>query len=350
MLRSIWKSLLGLPLLFCTSCARLEQRDSSRLELILKRDVLLCGVSGKIPGFSFLNEDGLYEGIDVDICKAMSAAILGDETKVEFRPLTAPERFTALKSGDIDILSRNTTFTLSRDAIGGNGVTFAPVIFYDGQGLMVRRQSGITFVKQLENETICVGSGTTTELNLNDAFQERNINYKAIKYQDLNQVIAGYLQKRCKGITSDRSQLAAARSGFKDPNEHIILDEVLSKEPLAPATADRDQRLSDVMKWVIYALFTAEELDITKNNVDRKFRQAQQDVNKASLRRFLGVDGDLGAKLGIPNKFVVNVLRSTGNYGEIYRRHLGKDSKVPINRGMNNLYKNGGLHSSPPFN
>ncbi len=344
------KSILGIIVILFSGCASLEKKGSSRLELIKNRDVLLCGVSGKIPGFSFLKSEGTYEGIDVDICKAMAAAILGDASKIEYRPLTAPERFTALKSGDIDILSRNTTFTLSRDAAGGNGVTFAPVIFHDGQALMVRKKSKIKGIEGLNNQTICVGSGTTTELNLNDAFQEKGLTYKAIKYQDLNQVVSGYLQKRCKAITSDRSQLAAARSGFKKPKQHIILDDVLSKEPLAPASADRNQRLSDVMKWVIYSLFAAEELGITMQNINDKYTFASDNPQQTSLRRFLGIDGDLGEKLGIENNFIVEVIKTTGNYAEIYERHLGPERSVSIKRGINHLYSNGGLHFYPPFN
>ena len=347
--RKLISTTLTLSIL-CSSCASLNETRTSRLDLIKSRDELHCGVSGKIPGFSFLKSNGSYEGLDVDICKAMAAAFIGNSNKIQFRPLTAPERFTALKTGEIDLLSRNTTFNLSRDSSGGNGLTFAPVIFHDGQGLMVKKSSGIKSIENLSGSNICVGSGTTTEQNLNDAFQERNLTYTPIKYQDLNQVVAGYLQGRCSAMTSDRSQLAASRSGFRNPTNHKILDDVLSKEPLAPVSLGGDQKLSDAIRWVVYALFAAEEYGINQTNIDFKHQEAKQNENLTSLRRFLGIDGRLGEKLGLPNDFVVKVIKTTGNYGEIYNRHLGKDSTVYIPRGRNNSYKNGGLLISPPFN
>ena len=345
--------LLALPLVsslfFLSGCATLGEGGASRLDLIKRRTELRCGVSGKIPGFSFLQRDGSFAGLDVDICRAFAAAFIGSPDQVQYRTLTAPERFTALRTGEIDLLSRNTTFNLSRDAAGGNGVSFAPVVFHDGQGLLIKRNSGITNLNDLKGQTICVGSGTTTEQNLNDAFQARGINYKPVKYQDLNQVIAGYLQERCSAMTSDRSQLAAARSGFSNPNQHVILPEILSKEPLAPLSAGGDQRLADAMRWVIYALFAAEEFGITQQNIEGKLEEAQRRPELTQIRRFLGIEGDLGQKLGLNNDFIVNVIKAVGNYGEIYDRHLGPKSAVPIPRGLNNLYSNGGVLTSPPF-
>tara|TARA_Y100001968_G_C19453968_1_gene770842 strand:- start:14581 stop:15627 length:1047 start_codon:yes stop_codon:yes gene_type:complete len=348
-MRRLICGIIFLPFLL-TSCATFNQNNYSRLDLIQKRNELRCGVSGKIPGFSFLQTSGRYEGLDVDICKAFAAAILGDPEKVDYRPLTAAERFTAIKTGEIDILSRNTTFTLSRDSSEGNGLAFGPVVFHDGQGLMVKNISGINSIEDLSNKSICVGSGTTTEQNINDAFESESIPYIPIKYQDLNQVVAGYLQGRCSAMTSDRSQLAAARSGFNNPKDHTILDIVLSKEPLAPASEGSDQKLSDVIRWTIFALISAEEQGITKSNIDEKLELAINNPRLKPLRRFLGVDGGLGEKIGLSNDFVIKVIKSTGNYGEIYKRHLGKNSKVPIQRGLNQLYNKGGLHISPPFN
>ena len=348
-MRRFVSGIVGLAALLA-GCATTNQDNSSRLNLIKNRNELICGVSGKIPGFSFLKSDGSYQGLDVDICKAFAAAIIGDSEKIQYRPLTAAERFTAIKTGEIDLLSRNTTFTLSRDSSGGNGLTFAPVVFHDGQGLMVKKESGIKSLKDLANKSICVGSGTTTEQNINDAFESSSLPYTPIKYQDLNQVVAGYLQGRCSAMTSDRSQLAAARSGFKNPKEHIILDDVLSKEPLAPASDGQDQKLADAMRWVIFSLISAEEQGITKSNIDEKVQIAKNNPQLKPLRRFLGIDGGLGEKIGLSNDFVVKVIRSTGNYGEIYERHLGKNSEVPIPRGQNELYKKGGVHISPPFN
>ena len=348
MRKKFFKGVIGVSCLLA-GCATLNKINSSRLDLIQERGELICGVSGNIPGFSFLKPDGSYQGIDVDICRAFAAAILGDANKVQYRPLTAPERFTALKTGEIDILSRNTTFNLSRDSLGGNGVSFAPVIFHDGQGIMIRKNSKIQNISQLSNSNICVGSGTTTEQNLNDIFQENNIPYTPIKYQDLNQVVAGYLQGRCKAMTSDRSQLAAARSGFPNPKDHIIMQEIISKEPLAPASIGGDEKLSDAIRWTIYALFTAEEYGINANNINSKLQEAKDNQSMTSLRRFLGVKSTLGQKLGLKNDFVVNIIRSTGNYKEIYDRNLGPSTKVYIPRGFNNSYKNGGLLISPPM-
>ncbi len=333
-----------------SSCTVKDQKELSRIDLIKKRGELICGVSGKIPGFSFLSSKGEYRGLDIDICKSFASAILGDSQKIEYRPLTATERFTAIKTGEIDLLSRNTTFTLSRDSLGGNGLNFGPVIFYDGQGIMVKKESGIRKIEDLSNKSICLGSGTTTEQNINDVFEKVSLPYKPIKYQDLNQVIAGYLQGRCSAITSDRSQLAAARSSFLDPSNHIILDSILSKEPLAPASEGSDQSLADVMRWTIYALFTAEEEGITKSNVEEKYREAENNTKLKSLRRLFGIDGALGEKIGLNNNFVFNVIKDNGNYGEIYERNLGEGSNVSIPRGLNKSYKEGGLHFSPPFN
>ena len=243
--------------LLITGCSNSYQKDSSRLDLIKERGELICGVSGKIPGFSFLGINGEYKGLDIDICKSFAAGILGDSNKVQYRPLTAAERFTAIKTGEIDVLSRNTTFTLSRDSSGGNGLSFAPVVFYDGQGLMTKKESNIKSIEDLENKSICVGSGTTTEQNINDVFESKSLQYTPIKYQDLNQVIAGYLQGRCSAMTSDRSQLAAARSGFKNPEDHIILENILSKEPLSPASDGTDNKLADALRWIIFTLITA---------------------------------------------------------------------------------------------
>ncbi|MAR07572.1 MAG: amino acid ABC transporter substrate-binding protein [Cyanobium sp. NAT70] len=342
-------SALGLLAALLNGCATLGSGDSSRLDLVKQRGELICGVSGKIPGFSFLKGDGKYEGLDVDICRAMAAAFIGDPNKIQFRPLTAPERFTALRSGEIDLLSRNTTHTLSRDAVGGNGLSFAPVVFHDGQGLMVKKDSGISSINDLGGKAICVGSGTTTEQNLNDAFESLKLPYTPIKYQDLNQVVGGYTQGRCVAMTSDRSQLAAARSGFADPEEHVILDDRLSKEPLAPAVVGGDQPMADAMSWVVYVLIEAEERGITQDNLDEVVKQATADPSQAALRRFLGIDGGLGSKLELPDDFVVQVIRATGNYGEIYDRHLGAGSKVEIPRGANRLSRDGGLMIAPPF-
>jgi len=347
-MRRFVSGIVGLTMLLA-GCAIPNQDNNSRLETIKKRNELICGVSGKLAGFSYLTSNGSYEGLDVDVCKAFAAAIIGDSEKIQYRPLTANERFTAIKTGEIDLLSRNTTFNLSRDALGGNGLTFAPVVFHDGQGLMVKKASQINSLKDLANKSICVGSGTTSEQNINDAFESLSLPYTPIKYQDPNQVAAGYEQSRCAAMTSDRSQLASIRSGLRKPEDHIILDDVLSKEPLAPASNGQDPKLADAMRWIVFALISAEEQGITKSNIDEKLKLAENNPQLKPLRRFLGVDGGLGEKIGLSNDFVVKVIRSTGNYGEIYERHLGQNSKVNIPRGLNKLYTEGGIQFAPPF-
>lgn len=336
-------------LLLLMACAEPGGGSGSRLDAIRRRGELQCGISGKIPGFSFLRTDGRYTGLDVDICRALAAAFIGSAEAVSLRQLTAAERFTALQTGEIDILSRNTTANLSRDATGGNGLSFAPVVFHDGQGLLVKRGSGIRQLEDLQGRSICVGSGTTTEQNLNDVLQSRGIVYKPVKYQDVNQVLAGYQRGRCAAITSDRSQLAAAKSALPDKDEHIILNEVMSKEPLAPATVGGEQHLADATRWVIHALIAAEEMGITQGTIEKKLEEAKQDVRQTRLRRFLGVEGGLGKKLGLPDNFVVQAILATGNYGEIYERNLGAGSNVQIPRGPNHIYRNGGLLIAPPF-
>ncbi len=349
-MKRLFNSIITLALLTLSGCATTTPRNESRLDIISRRNSLVCGISGKIPGFSFLDSNGQYSGLDVDICKAFAAAFIGDSSKVEYRPLTAAERFTALRTGEIDVLSRNTTFNLSRDSIGGNGLSFGPVVFHDGQGVMVSKKSGINSLYDLASKSICVGSGTTTEQNINDALESLSIPYTPIKYQDLNQVVSGYRQGRCQAMTSDRSQLAAARSSFPDSTDHVILDETLSKEPLSPASVGGDQKLSDAVRWVIYALISAEEKGITKDNIKMKLQLAKDNPQLKPLRRFLGVEGDLGKKIGLSNDFVFKVISSTGNYGEIYNKNLGSNSNVPIPRGLNKLYKKGGIQISPPFN
>jgi len=338
--------------LLISGCSNSYQKDSSRLNLIKERGELICGISGQIAGFSFpdIDIDEKYKGLDVDICKAFAAGILGDSKKIQYRPLTATERFIAIKTGEIDVLSRNTTFTLSRDSTGGNALSFAPVVFYDSQGIMVKKDSNIKNIQDLKNKSICVGSGTTTEQNLNDVFESKSISYTPIKYQDASQVSAGYLQDRCSAMTSDRSQLAAARSSFPNPENHIILETVLSKEPLSPASDGGDHKLADALRWIIYTLITAEEEGITKLNIDEKIQFAKDNPDQKLLRRFLGIDGALGEKLGLRNDFTINIIKTTGNYGEIYERNLGINSNVTLPRDSNKLYINGGLHFSPPFN
>ena len=294
--------------------------QSQKLDTVRGRGKLICGVDGKLPGFSFVESSGSYSGLDVDICKAVAAAVVDDPNKIEYRDLNSSERFAALASGEIDLLSRNTTMTLSRDAAGGNGLSFAPTTFYDGQGVMVPVASGVKTLKDLAGKPICVESGTTTELNLADRMREIKAAYTPLKFQTGDQTYTAYLGGRCVAVTSDRSQLAAKRTSFPDP-----------------------------VRWTIFGLFQAEELGITKANVAAKVAEAKANPNLADLRRFLGVEGDFGKQLGLPPDFVVKAVSAVGNYGEIFERNVGQESKLKLARGLNRQWKDGGLIYSPPF-
>lgn len=314
---------------------------NSRLSAIKDRGQLVCGVEGTIPGFSSVGSDGSYTGLDVDICKAVAAAIVGDPEAVEYRNLDSTERFTALRGGEVDLLSRNTTWTLSRDAAGGNAMEFAPTTFFDAQGMMVRADSGIETLEDLEGRSICVETGTTTELNLTSRMTELGVTYTDVKFQDGNETAQAYLEGRCDGLTSDKSQLNARRTKFPTPEEHIILDVSMSKEPLGPVTMNNDSGLFDVVRWVVYGLIQAEEFGINQTNVD----QIASSTNNQDVKLLLGVEGDLGTQLGLENDFMVDVIKAVGNYGEIYDRNIGDD----IPRGLNQLWTDGGLMYSPPF-
>jgi general L-amino acid transport system substrate-binding protein len=323
--------------------------QSQKIAAINGRGKLICGVEGTLPGFSFVEPDGSYSGLDVDVCKAVAAAVLGDPTKVEYRNLNSSERFAALASGEVDLLSRNTTKTLSRDAPGGNGLSFAPTTFYDGQGVMVPVASGIKTLKDLAGKPICVESGTTTELNLADRMREQQIPYTPLKFQTSDQTYAAYLGGRCVAVTSDRSQLAGKRTSFPKPDQHALLPDVLSKEPLTPATVNADPVWADAVRWTIYALMQAEEWGLTKATIDARVAEAKANPNQADLRRFLGIDGDFGKQLGLPADFTVQAIKAAGNYGEVFDRNVGPNSKLGLERGLNKQWKDGGLIYAPPF-
>jgi general L-amino acid transport system substrate-binding protein len=323
--------------------------QSQKMAAISGRGKLICGVEGTLPGFSFVEPDGRYSGLDVDVCKAVAAAVLGDAGKVEYRNLNSSERFAALASGEVDLLSRNTTMTLSRDASGGNGLSFAPIVFYDGQGVMVPVASGITTLKGLAGKPICVESGTTTELNLADRMRQQAIPYTPLKFQTSDQTYAAYLGGRCVAVTSDRSQLAGKRTSFPSPGQHTLLPDVLSKEPLAPATVNADPAWSDAVRWTVFALMQAEELGLTKATIDARVAQARVNPNEPDLRRFLGIEGDFGKQLGLPPDFTVRAIQAVGNYGEIFDRNVGSRSKLGLDRGLNRQWKDGGLIYAPPF-
>lgn len=323
--------------------------ESPAMAAIRGRGMLLCGVEGTMPGFSRVEKSGRYTGLDVDICRATAAALLGDGEKVEFHNLSAGERFAALSSGQVDLLSRNTTLTLGRDATGGNGLSFGPIVFYDGQGFLVPRASGLTHPDQLRGKPICVVTGTTTELNLADWMRSKTIPYTSLKFQSHDQSYAAYLQGRCAAVTSNLALLASRRSTFTNPADHLLLAEVISKEPNAPATRQNDPAMADALRWIVHGLVQAEEMGISRQNVRLKLAEARANPNHAELRRFLGVEGDFGRALGLPADFMVRTIATVGNYGEIFDRNLGLASPLRLERGPNRLWKQGGLVVSPPF-
>ncbi|RIK30833.1 MAG: amino acid ABC transporter substrate-binding protein [Chloroflexi bacterium] len=315
----------------------------SLLEIVRERGQLICGVNGQLPGFSYLDSEGNYSGFDVDFCKAVAAAILGDADAVQYRPLTTADRFTAVQTGEVDVLFRNTTFTLQRDA-SGVGMDFLPVTFYDGQGMMVRRDSGITSLEDMDGATVCVQTGTTTELNLADNFRARGLDFTPVVLEDADRAYGAYDEGRCDGVTSDKSQLASRRTVLSNPDDHIVLDVTMSKEPLAGAVLQGDPAWADALRWVIYGLMEAEEYGITSENIDEMMSS-----ENPTIQRLLGASGDLGALLGLDNDFLVRALEAVGNYGEIYDRNLGPGTPFDLPRGPNNQYTEGGLIYAPPF-
>lgn len=315
-------------------------QGGGRLEAVEARGTLVCGVNGQLPGFSFVDESGNYSGLDVDVCRAVSAALFDDPNQVEYRNLSAQERFTAVQTGEVDLLSRNTTDTISRDT--SVGLEFAPTVFYDGQGMMVPRASGFQNLEDMEGSSICVQAGTTTELNLTDQMRKRGVNFTPVVFDDEDALYAAYASGRCQGATSDRSQLTARRTTLPNPDDHVVLDVVMSKEPLAPAVANGDTNWSDTVKWVTYALIQAEEMGINSQNIDQF-----QNTEDPNIRRFLGLEGNLGEDMGLPNDFAARVIRHVGNYGEIYERNIGEP--FDLERGQNALWTDGGLLYSPPF-
>lgn len=315
-----------------------------RIQTIISRGSLICGVNNNpLPGFASVDSAGVYTGFDIDFCKAIAAALFDDPSKVEYRPLSAQDRFTALQTGEVDVLIRNSTFTLSRD--GSLGLEWMPVTFYDGQGMMVRKDLGITTLEELDGATICVQTGTTTELNLADQFRQRNLEFTPVVFQDGDGTRTAYDSGQCDGFTTDKSGLVSSLTLLTNPADHVILDVTMSKEPLGPSVAHGDQQWGDAVRWITYATFQAEEYGITSANIG-DFTASEV----PEIQRFLGLgDNKLGEGVGLPNDFVQRVVRAVGNYEEIYNRNLGPDTPFNLPRGLNALYTNGGLLYSPPF-
>jgi len=319
----------------CAPAAEEPTAPGGRLQLIKDRGKVICGCNAELIGFGYINPDGEFEGFDVDFCKAIAAAVFSDATKVEFRPLTAAERLPALQTGEIDVLIRNTTWTLTRDT--ANELDWAAVSFYDGQGMMVQTDSGYKTLEDMEGATVCCTTGTTTEMNLADAFRMRGVEYTPLLFESTQDTNTAYEEGRCDGETSDKSQLAALRSAMANPEDHIILDVTMSKEPLGPLTAHGDNQWNDVVRWVVWGMMEAEESGVNSQNVD-----AMLASDNPTIKRLLGVEGEMGTSLGISDDFMVYVLKQVGNYQEVYMRHLGPEG-IDIPRGPNELWNNGGL-------
>ena len=322
--------------------------SGATLEYMKVKGFVQCGVSEGLPGFSDRDEHGNWSGIDVDICRAVAAAMFGAPDKVRYTQLSAKERFPALRRGEIDMLSRNTTWTLSRDA---QGLEFAAVTYFDGQAFMVREDIGVKSVSEIDGASICVTEGTTTEVNLADYFRANDMTYTAVKYRPYEKVVTAYVAGKCDVLTADQSALHAFRTTLKDPSSHIILPTVISREPLGPVVCQSecedvsDDQWIEVIRWTFYAMLEAEARGVSSINVD----ELRTNSKDPGIRRLLGVEGDMGALLGLANDWAYKVIRQVGNYAEVFERNLGPNTPLALSRGKNALWKDGGLHYPMPF-
>ena len=329
-------------ILFITSFLFLTHLHANTLlPKIKKRGHLVCGVTQGVVGFSSPDSKGNWTGFDVDVCRAISAALFGNADKVKYVPLSAQNRFTALQSGEIDVLSRVTTWTLGRDT--SLGLNFAPTTFYDGQGFMVRKKDGIKRAKDLAGASICTQQGTTTELNLADYFRKHRMKFKAVVFENNEELVKAFASGRCDTMTADSSSLVAFRSKFKNPQDYVLLPDIISKEPLGPSVRHGDDRWFDVVKWSVYALFQGEEFGINSRNVDKNLKSKSPEI-----KRFLGTSPGMGKNLGLNEKWAYNIIKKVGNYGEIFEKHIGKQSPLKLERGLNAQWNKGGLIYAPP--
>ena len=318
--------------------------SAQTLEQVQSAGVLKCGVSTGLPGFAAPNASGEWEGFDVDMCRAVAAAVLGDPMAVEFVPTTTQTRFTVLASGEIDMLARNTTWTFSRDV--DLKQEFTGVNYYDGQGFMVPTDLGVSSALELDGATVCIQTGTTTELNLADFFSANNMSYEPVPVETNAEAQQQYLARACDIYTTDASGLAATRATFENPGEHVVLPEIISKEPLGPLVRHGDNDWGDVVRWTLNAMITAEELGVTSANVAEL---AASPTNNPEVNRLLGTENELGAMLGLDADWAVNVISAVGNYGESFARNIGESTPIGIARGLNAQWSDGGLLYSPPF-
>jgi general L-amino acid transport system substrate-binding protein len=329
---------VGATLAFTAAAANAQ----ATLNQVKQRGVLQCGANTGLAGFGQPDAQGNWTGFDVDYCRAISAAIFGDGTKVKFVPLSAKDRFTALQSGEVDVLVRNTTWTMSRDT--SLGLEFATVNFYDGQGFMVRKKLKVNSAMELSGASVCSQQGTTTELNLADFFRANKLKYEPVIFATSDETIKAYDAGRCDVFTTDASGLYAERLKLTNPDDHAILPEIISKEPLGPSVRHGDNQWNDIVKWVHYALVTAEELGVTKANADEMTKSANPEI-----KRLLGAEGKFGEAIGLTNDWALRVVKAVGNYGEVFERNVGQGSRLKIARGQNALWTKGGLQYAPPI-
>src|SRR3954470_23341282 len=327
---------LGAALTFCFSA---HNAAAQTLKTVKDRGSLICGVSQGLPGFSTPDDKGKWTGLDVDLCRAVAAAIFNDPTKVKYTPLSAKDRFEPLKSGEIDVLSRNTTWILSRDAL----FNFAGVNYYDGQGFMVRKGLKVNSALELNGASVCTQAGTTTELNLADYFRANSMRYEVIAFGTADEMVKAYEAGRCDALTTDVSQLYAEKLKLANANDHVILPEIISKEPLGPVVRHGDDQWFDVVKWTLFGMLNAEELGISQKTIDEALKSHLLEV-----RRLAGLEGNFGEQLGLSKDWVVRIVKQVGNYGEVFERNVGTGSKLGISRGINRLWTKGGIQYAPP--
>lgn len=326
---------IGMTLAFGAAAATVDD--------VKERGVLRCGTSPNSPGFSAVDSSGKAQGFDIDFCRSIAAAVLGDATKIETQSLGLRDGFTTLTTGGVDVLTHRFSWTFNRD--NGTGLQFAMPYFYDGQGFIVRKELGINSVDEMDGATICVAQGSTTELNIADYFNGRGMEYRIVTFADLDEARNAYQEGRCDAWSNDRGSLAARSLGLQNRDDHVLLPETISKEPTAPMIRQNDPQWARMVTWIISATIAAEELGITSENVD----EMRETSTNPEVRRLLGVDENMGEKMGVSQDWAYNVIKQVGNYGEIYNRNLGPDTPLKLDRGRNDLWTNGGMMMAPPF-
>ena len=329
-------ALVGIAGVALASNAMADGHGGATLKQVMDKGFVQCGVSQGLPGFSNADDSGNWAGLDVDLCRGVAAAVFGDASKVKYSPLSAKQRFTALSSGEVDILSRNTTWTMTRDT--QLGLNFAGVNYYDGQGMMVPKSLGATSATQLDGANICTNTGTTTELNVTDYFRQNGMSFNLVAFEKADEVVAAYDAGRCDVYTTDRSGLAAQRGKLTNPDAHVVLPEIISKEPLGPVVRQGDDQWFNIVRWTLNAMINAEEMGISSANVGDMMNS-----DNPAVKRLLGTEGKFGEELGISNDWAMNIISQVGNYGESYEKHVGENTPLKLARGVNALWSQGGI-------